>query len=52
MANGQVSVAEQLEQIWQQYSSLAGDVQAISHELHPSILENLGLNTFLLSQPR
>lgn len=40
-----VSVAEQLKQIWQQCSSLAGDVQAISHELHPSILENLGLTT-------
>jgi signal transduction histidine kinase len=50
--NGQVSVGEQLEQIWQQCSSLAGDVQAISHELHPSILENLGLSTAVKSYCR
>ena len=50
--HGQVSVAEQLEQIWQQSSSLAGDVQAISHELHPSILENLGLTTAVKSYCR
>ena len=49
---GQVSVAEQLEQIWQQSSSLAGDVQAISHELHPSILENLGLTSAIKSYCR
>jgi signal transduction histidine kinase len=49
---GQVSVAEQLEQIWQHCSSLAGDVQAISHELHPSILENLGLTTAVKSYCR
>jgi two-component system sensor histidine kinase UhpB len=35
--NEQLPVAEQLQQIWQQCSSLAGDVQALSHELHPSI---------------
>lgn len=49
---GQVPVAVQLEQIWQQCSSLAGDVQAISHELHPSILENLGLTTAVKSYCR
>jgi PAS domain S-box-containing protein len=42
--NGQ-SVGDQLEQIWQQCSTLTGDVQALSHELHPSILDNLGLAT-------
>lgn len=39
----QKSTAEQLEQIWKQCSSLTADVQALSHELHPSILDNLGL---------
>src|SRR5215471_21108335 len=38
-------IADQLEQIWQQCSKLTGDVQALSHELHPSILDNLGLAT-------
>ena len=42
---GQLSVADQLEQIWQQCSNLTVDVQALSHELHPSILDNLGLAT-------
>jgi glucose-6-phosphate-specific signal transduction histidine kinase len=42
--NGQVSVAEQLEHIWQQCSSLTDDVQALSHELHPSVLEHVGLS--------
>ena len=42
---GQLSVANQLEQIWQQCSNLTIDVQALSHELHPSILDNLGLAT-------
>jgi PAS domain S-box-containing protein len=46
---GQVSVADQLEQIWQQCSDLTGDVQALSHELHPSILDNLGLTTAVKS---
>jgi PAS domain S-box-containing protein len=36
-------VSEQLEEIWQQCSTLTGDVQNLSHELHPSILDNLGL---------
>jgi len=49
---GQVSVAEQLEQIWQQCSSLGRDVQAISRELHPSILEYLGLTTAVKSYCR
>jgi len=48
----QSSLADQLEQIWQHCSSLAGDVQAISHELHPSILENLGLTTAVKSYCR
>jgi len=51
-SNGQVPTAEQLEQIRQQCSSLADDVQAISHELHPSILENLGLTTAIKSYCR
>jgi len=42
---GQISVAGQLEQICQQCSTLTGDVQALSHKLHPSILDNLGLAT-------
>jgi PAS domain S-box-containing protein len=46
---GHVSVVTQLEQIWQQCSTLAGDVQALSHELHPSILYNLGLATAVKS---
>ena len=46
---GQLSVADQLEQIWQQCSNLTGDVQALSHELHPSILYNLGLATAVKS---
>jgi PAS domain S-box-containing protein len=45
----QSSIPDQLEQIWQQCSNLAGDVQALSHELHPSILYNLGLATALKS---
>jgi signal transduction histidine kinase len=40
---GQRLASGQLEQIWSQCSALAGDVQALSHELHPSILDNLGL---------
>jgi PAS domain S-box-containing protein len=44
-SKGDVSATTQLEQIWQQCSSLTGDVQALSHELHPSILDNLGLVT-------
>jgi signal transduction histidine kinase len=41
-AAGQMQVGQQLQQIWQQCSDLSGDVQAMSHELHPSILDNLG----------
>jgi len=42
--NGKQSqVGQQLEEIWQQCSDLAGDVQALSHKLHPSLLDNLGL---------
>jgi signal transduction histidine kinase len=41
--NGHMAVSSQLEQIWNQCSELTGDVQALSHELHPSILDNLGL---------
>lgn len=50
--HGQSSVPDQLEQIWQQCSKLTGDVQALSHELHPSILENLGLVTAVKSYCR
>jgi signal transduction histidine kinase len=46
---GQVPVGDQLEQIWQQCSSLTGDVQALSHELHSSVLDNLGLVTAIKS---
>jgi signal transduction histidine kinase len=42
-SRGQLAVGDQLEQIWQQCSDLTGDVQALSHELHSSILDNLGL---------
>jgi signal transduction histidine kinase len=42
-ATGQQQIGEQLNQIWQQCCTLTGDVQALSHELHPSILDNLGL---------
>jgi PAS domain S-box-containing protein len=48
-ARGQVSVADQLEQIWQECSDLTADVQSLSHELHPSILDNLGLATAVKS---
>jgi len=48
----QSSLADQLEQIWQHCSSLTGDVQALSHELHPSILDNLGLVTAVKSYCR
>ncbi len=48
-SHGQTPVADQLEQIWQQCSNLTGDVQALSHELHPSVLDNLGLVTAIKS---
>jgi signal transduction histidine kinase len=41
--NKQVKVGDQLEEIRQQSSDLARDVQALSHQLHPSVLDNLGL---------
>lgn len=44
-SNGHGSVSDQLERIWQQCSDLTGDVQALSHTLHPSLLDNLGLVT-------
>jgi PAS domain S-box-containing protein len=47
--SGQMPVSEQLKQIWRQCSELTGDVQALSHELHPSILDNLGLVTAVKS---
>jgi PAS domain S-box-containing protein len=50
--SGQSSVGDQLEQIWQHCSTLTGDVQALSHELHPSILDNLGLATAVKSYCR
>lgn len=43
----QVPVGRQLQEICQQCNDLAGDVQALSHELHPSLLDNLGLVTAL-----
>ncbi|HTQ96880.1 MAG TPA: sensor histidine kinase [Candidatus Acidoferrum sp.] len=48
-ASGQQQVGEMLEQIRNQCSGLAGDVQALSHELHPAILDNLGLVTAVRS---
>jgi signal transduction histidine kinase len=48
-ATGQKQVGELLEQILHQCGVLAGDVQALSHELHPSILDNLGLVTAVRS---
>ena len=42
-SSGQTQIGEQLEVIQRQCSVLTSDVQAISHKLHPSILENLGL---------
>lgn len=41
--HGHLYVPDQLEEIWQQCSKLTGDVQSLSHELHSSILDNLGL---------
>ena len=49
IGRGQRSVAEQLDRIWQECSDLTGDVQSLSHELHPSILDNLGLATAVRS---
>jgi signal transduction histidine kinase len=47
--HSQSSPDHQLEQIWQRCSDLTVDVQALSHELHPSILDNLGLVTAVRS---
>lgn len=49
LGSGQKQMSEQFQQIWQQCSSLTADVQALSHELHPSILDNLGLVTAVRS---
>lgn len=51
-SRGPLSVPDQLEEIWQQCSQLTGDVQSLSHELHPSILENLGLRIAVKSYCR
>jgi signal transduction histidine kinase len=48
-ASQETSVTDHLEKIWAQCSTLAGDVQALSHELHPSILDNLGLTAAVKS---
>jgi len=42
-ATGQLHIGAELKQIRQQCSDLTADVQALSHQLHPSILDNLGL---------
>lgn len=42
-SKGQTSIGEQLERIWRECSALAGHVQALSHELHPSLLDTIGL---------
>ena len=49
LGHRQESVADQLDQIWQECSNLTGEVQSLSHELHPSILDNLGLATAVKS---
>ena len=36
---------EAMKEAWEQCSKLAGDVQALSHELHSSILDHLGLSS-------
>jgi signal transduction histidine kinase len=46
-ATGRAQIGDELEQIWEQCNVLTGHVQALSHELHPSILDNLGLSTAL-----
>ena len=48
-STGRIPAAGQLEQMRQQCSQLATDVQSLSHELHPSILDNLGLVTAVKS---
>jgi signal transduction histidine kinase len=46
---GESQVGEQLENIWKQCNVLTHDVQALSHELHPSLLDNLGLTAAVRS---
>lgn len=48
-AIGQIQSGEQLKQILQQSTELTKDVQTLSHQLHPSILDNLGLVTAVKS---
>jgi signal transduction histidine kinase len=43
LPSGQMHLGGQLEQILQRCSTLTRDVQVLSHQLHPSILDNLGL---------
>ena len=45
----QLPVNSQLEHIRQECANLTGDVQALSHALHPSVLDNLGLATAVKS---
>lgn len=45
----QIPADSQLEHIRQECANLTGDVQAMSHTLHPSILDNLGLATAVKS---
>jgi signal transduction histidine kinase len=47
--DGLISVGDQLDKIRQQCTNLTSDVQALSHQLHPSILDNLGLAAALKS---
>jgi signal transduction histidine kinase len=42
-AKGQTNIGEQLERIWSECSALAGHVQTLSHDLHPSLLDAIGL---------
>jgi signal transduction histidine kinase len=42
-AQGQTNIGEQLERIWCECSALAGHVQTLSHDLHPSLLDAIGL---------
>jgi PAS domain S-box-containing protein len=35
--------AERIQEVWEHCSEIAGDVQALSHELHSSILDHLGM---------
>jgi PAS domain S-box-containing protein len=35
--------SERIQEVWEHCSEIAGDVQALSHELHSSILDHLGM---------